>query len=163
MTKVTLELDTVLELSKHPNILGMKDSGDWAETWQLIQYVGDTFRVIPAQGLLLDLLARCGLPENMEGIYAVVPELAMSIVEAVENKDNVLASRQQAKLAALLRLVLGKYPLFPACSAMLNARGIPGKFFPAPIQAMSVEELERFFNEPLIRELAGKPTPATIV
>ena len=49
ITRTKLELETVLQLSKHPNIRGIKCSGDWPAVWRLINCVDDGFRVIPAQ------------------------------------------------------------------------------------------------------------------
>ena len=49
VTRTRLELETVLQLSKHPNIRGIKCSGDWPSVWRLMNSVDDGFRVIPAQ------------------------------------------------------------------------------------------------------------------
>ena len=60
VTRTKLELETVLQLSKHPNIRGIKCSGDLPSIWRLINSVGDAFRVIPAQPLIVDFLVRGG-------------------------------------------------------------------------------------------------------
>jgi len=46
--------------------------------------VGDAFRVVPAQPLLVDMLVRCGVRENLDGVFAILPGLAVSVVEAAE-------------------------------------------------------------------------------
>lgn len=152
-TKTKLTLDTVLELSKHPNIRGIKCSGEWSETWRLIHRVGAAFRVVPAQPQIVDLLVRCGVPYNLDGIFALVPDLAAGIVEAAEQGDHAVAAVRQEKLSGLLQLLRNKYALFPACSAILNARGVPGNVFVAPTRPLTPEQREQFLREPLTGEL----------
>jgi 4-hydroxy-tetrahydrodipicolinate synthase len=155
-TRTSLQLETVLRLAKHPNIHGIKCSGEWTATRRLMDHVGDEFRVVPAQCDILDMLVRCGVRSNLDGIYAVLPDLSASIVDAAERGDYALAAVQQRKLTEFRQLLLTKYSLFPACEAVLTARGVPGKFHPAPVKSLDRGQLERFFNEPLIRELVGK-------
>lgn len=151
-TRTSLELETVLALSRHPNIRGIKCSGPWPATRRLMMHVDDRFRVIPAQPEIVDMLVQCGVRHNLDGIFAVAPELVASIVEAAEQGDGKEAAARQSELTELLNLVCTKYPLFPACSAILNARGIPGKFFPAPMRPLEPGLRERLLGERLIRE-----------
>jgi 4-hydroxy-tetrahydrodipicolinate synthase len=157
-TKTTLQLDTVLELAKHPNIRGIKCSGEWTGTRRLMDRVGDGFRVVPAQCDIIDMLVRCGVRDNLDGIYAVHPHLTADIVEAAERGDYPLAASLQGKLTEFRQLILSKYPLFPACTVLLNERGVPGKFFMAPTKALDAGQREQLLGEPLIRELFGRPT-----
>lgn len=152
-TKTKLTLDTVLELSKHPNIRGIKCSGEWSDTWRLIHRVDAAFRVVPAQPKMVDLLVRCGVRDNLDGIFAVMPGLAAGIAEAAEQGDERLAARRQGQLGDLLELVVGKYPLFPACSAILNARGIAGSVFLPPTRPLAPEQREQLLAEPSVRTL----------
>ena len=156
VTKTSLHLDTVLELSKHPNIPGIKSSIDWAATRRLMDRVGDGFRVVPAQCDLVDVLVRLGVPANLDGIFGVFPDLTASIVEAAESGDYPLAALQQSKLTEVRQLLLAAYPLWPGCTAILNARGVSGKVHLAPAKAFDPAQAERFFNEPLVREALGK-------
>jgi dihydrodipicolinate synthase/N-acetylneuraminate lyase len=102
------------------------------------------------------MLVRCGVHDNLDGIYAVLPDLTTSIVEAAEASDYPLAAARQGKLTEFRQLLLTKYPLFPACTVILNARGVPGKVYPAPMKPLDAGQVERLFGEPLIRELVGK-------
>jgi 4-hydroxy-tetrahydrodipicolinate synthase len=159
-TRTNLELETVLQLAEHPNIRGIKCSGEWPATRRLMDRVGQRFRVVPAQPLLVDMLARCGVRENLDGIFGIVPGLSVGIVEAVGKGDESLAASRQAELTEFLFLVAGKYPLFPACTAILNARGVPGKVHPLPMASLSPAETDRLLNEPLIRKLLGESASA---
>jgi 4-hydroxy-tetrahydrodipicolinate synthase len=155
-TRTKLELETVLQLSQHPNIRGIKCSDEWATTRRLMDHVRDDFRVVPAQPLLVDELIRCGVRSNLDGIFAIVPDLTASIVEAAERDDWQQAAARQQELTELLCLVRDKYPLFPACSAILNARGIPGKVFPLPLRPLEPRQQEQLFDEPLVRQRFSK-------
>lgn len=155
-TRTSLQLDTVLELAKHPNIRGIKCSGEWTATRRLMDRVGSGFRVVPAQPDILDMLTRCEIRDSLDGIYAILPDLTASIVEAAEAGDFALAARRQSQLTEFRQLILSAYALFPACTAILNARGVPGKVHPAPMKALDVAQRERLLNEPLVAELLGK-------
>jgi 4-hydroxy-tetrahydrodipicolinate synthase len=154
-TKTSLQLETVLRLSKHPNIRGIKCSGEWTGTRRLMDHVDKGFRVVPAQCDILDMLVRCDVSSNLDGIYAVLPDLSVGIVKAAESGDYALAAEKQRKLTEFRQMILTKYPLFPSCKAVLNVRGVPGKFIPNPVKPLDQGQLERFFSEPLIRELVG--------
>jgi 4-hydroxy-tetrahydrodipicolinate synthase len=155
-TKTNLELDTVLQLSKHPNIRGIKCSGEWPGTRRLMDHVGNDFRVVPAQPTLVDMLARCGVRENLDGIFGLLPALSVSIVAAAEQGDWALAAARQGELTEFLFLVAGAYPLFPACTTILNARGIPGKVHPLPMASLSAAQAEKLLHEPLVRKLLSE-------
>jgi 4-hydroxy-tetrahydrodipicolinate synthase len=159
VTRTSMQLDTVLQLAKHPNIRGIKCSGEWTGTRRLMDHVSDGFRVVPAQCDVIDMLVRCGVRDNLDGIYAVLPDLTASIVDAAEQGDYALAAVQHRKLTGSRQLLLARSPLFPACTAILNARGIPGKFHITPAKSLDAEQREKLFGEPLIRELLGKSCP----
>jgi 4-hydroxy-tetrahydrodipicolinate synthase len=150
VTRTKLSLDTVLKLAKHPNIRGIKCSGEWSSIWRLIENVGKDFRVIPAQPTMIDLLVRGGVADNLDGIYAVVPNLATSIAMAAENGNYAEAAKKQQQLTELLDVVCGKYPLLPACSAIFQARGVPARIHPIPMESLSAEQTAQLLNEPAI-------------
>jgi 4-hydroxy-tetrahydrodipicolinate synthase len=153
LTGVKLELETVLQAARHPNIRGIKCSSEWVWTRQLLDRVGDRFRVIPAQPHLIDMLIRCGVRDNLDGIYALAPRWAVGIAEAAEMGDWPLAARRQQRLSALLTLLTTRYPLFPSCGAVLNARGIAGRVAPAPMRPLNPEQRARLLDEPMVKEL----------
>jgi 4-hydroxy-tetrahydrodipicolinate synthase len=154
-TKTTLELDTVLQLAKHPNIHGIKCSGEWTGIRRLMDRVGDKFRVVPAQPLIIDMLVRCGVRENLDGIFGILPGLSVGIAEAAEKGDYALAAARQSDLTEFLHLIVGKYPLFPACTVVLNARGIPGRTHPVPMKTLDATQAAKLLDEPLVRKLLG--------
>lgn len=160
VTRTTMELETVLQLSKHPNIRGIKCSGEWQAVWRLMNSVDDGFRVIPAQPLMIDLLVRGGVCDNLDGIFAVVPNLATSIAIAAELADYAEATKRQQQLAAVLDLICNKYPLLPACSAIMQARGVPVRVYPIPMEPLSAEQTEQLLAEPALQGLLSSGSAA---
>lgn len=159
LTRTSLTLETVLHLSKHPNIRGIKCSGEYTGTRRLIDHLGDSFRVIPSESTLVDTLVHCGVRENLDGIFGILPGLAVGIVQAAESGDYALAAKRQSDLTEFLHLVADKYSRFPACTVILNARGIPGRVHPFPMRSLDPAEAEQLLNEPLVRRLLAPDSP----
>lgn len=150
-TGVPLELETVLRLSKHPNIRGIKCSGDIAQTRRLIaELEGSDFRVIVAQAPSLHLLLRDGVNEHVDGIYSLVPQIVNGIAVATAKKDFDRADELARRMQGLLDMLV-KYGVFAATTAFLNHRGIRGNFAPRPHATLPPEVREQFLAEPAIQ------------
>lgn len=153
LTGTKLSISTVETLAIHPNIRGIKCSGAWEETRQLIDRVGHNFRVIPAQPHLIDQLVRLGIRDNLDGIFSVAPDWSVGAAQAAESGDWAKASSLQQKLSQLLLLLREKYTIFGGCEVILNARGIPGRLAPAPMRRLNEEQRNQLLDEPLVRQL----------
>lgn len=152
MTRTKLDLETVLRLAEHPNIHGIKCSGEYGWTRQLIDSAPSGFRVIVAQANLIDTLYRSGVYEHLDGIFSLAPAWSSEILSACQNGDWELASLHQQRMSELLRIVI-RYGIFPTFTALLNARGIPGQFAPRPFAALSAAQLGSLMKEPIVRRL----------
>jgi 4-hydroxy-tetrahydrodipicolinate synthase len=164
-TRVKLEAPLVCRLARHPNIRGIKVSDDWSATRQLVRTLAESdapasFRVIPAQPYLVDVLAREGVHGNLDGIFSLAPAWTREIVDAVAAGDHALATTRQWRLSRLLDAVRAPFPVFPACTAMLNARGIPGSVAPRPMQPLTPAQREQLLALPVVQELVAETTAA---
>ena len=166
-TRVKLDAPLVCRLARHPNIRGIKVSDDWSATRQLVCTLAESgapasFRVIPAQPLLVDVLAREGADGNLDGIFSLAPGWTREIVAAVAAGDHALAASRQRRVVRLLDAVRAPFSLFPACSAVLNARGIPGSVAPRPLQPLTPAQREQLLALPVVQELVAETaaTPA---
>lgn len=162
VTGAELALETVIRVSRHPNIHGIKCSCPLAWARQLMDRVDDRFRIIVANPFMVDMLVRFGVRQQLDGVYSVAPKWAVNIVEAAECGDWDMAARRQVRMTALRRLVPDKYPVDPAFSVILNARGIPGNYGPAPMRRLSEEQRQRLLDEPIVRELVSGATEPTM-
>ena len=118
--------------------------------------------LVPAQPLLVDVLAREGADGNLDGIFSLAPGWTREIVAAVAAGDHALAASRQRRLVRLLDAVRAPFSLFPACSAVLNARGIPGSVAPRPLQPLTPAQREQLLALPVVQELVAETaaTPA---
>jgi len=152
LTGVWLEHETVVAMSEHPNIRGIKCSVPLEWTRKLRDKITRSWRIIPAQPYLVDFLIRCGFQENLDGLFAVFPRISAAIVAAARAGEWDKAASHQRSLAQLAELLTTKYPLFPAATVLLNATGIAGNVAPAPLQPLEPAVAERFLAEPLVKQ-----------
>ena len=75
-----------------------------------------------------------------------------AVVSAIAVAQQAAAAQQQ-KLSHLLHLLRHRYAVFGGCEVILNARGIPGRFAPAPMRRLNQQQREQLLAEPLVREL----------
>ena len=151
-THVELEHETVQRVAEHPNVRGIKCSCDLDWTRELIRRVGDHFRIVVAAPTQVDALLREGMDNHLDGMYALAPLWVAAIGRAADAGDWPLAAEYQQRLTALLDL-LKRFGGFPVFSALLNARGIPGDFRPAPIRPLSDQQRQTMFDDPVARQL----------
>jgi len=152
LTGVRLETDLVLELSKHPNIAGIKCSGSLEDALDLIERADPSFRVIVAQADRVDQLCQQGIHHHLDGVFSLVPEWTNNIARAAENEDWVAAAAAQRLVSETLK-VLHQYGVFPAYSALLTARGIPGSFAPRPFRVLDEGRRRELLASPLVESL----------
>jgi 4-hydroxy-tetrahydrodipicolinate synthase len=152
ITGTQLTLETVKQLARHPRIRGIKCSGDLGTTRQLLDAAPTGFRVIVAQADLVDILLRHGVREHLDGVFSLAPFWIKAIERAAAKSDWETAAAYQQRVSALLR-VLKKEGVFQTYSFLLNERGIPGSFMPAPIRSLSDDERAAILREQVVREL----------
>jgi len=152
VTGTKLSIDTVLELAEHPNIAGIKASGEPGETRQLMDLAPDGFRVILAAPDLIDVFLRHGVRDHLDGIYSVAPQWAVAIGRCATEGRWDEAATYQRDLSHVRRLVL-KHGVFAMFSAIMNARGIPGEFAPKPFRALTPAERQILQDDPVMQKL----------
>jgi 4-hydroxy-tetrahydrodipicolinate synthase len=155
LTGVSVDVKILLELADHPNIAGIKCSGVWQATRQMIDAVAGRLRVIPAQPSMISQLIRLGIRDNLDGIYSIFPELTARIVETSEAGRWDEAESLGLDLSEITR-ALGRYGVMPAVTAVLNARGIPAMVLPRPLRPLDENQRAKLLDEPAIIRHLGK-------
>lgn len=156
ITGIHLSVDTVLTLAEHPNIVGIKLSGNVPEAVRLSARLnGAPFRLIVAEPGLSDMLFRHGYAEHLDGIYAIAPRWAASLVEAVHRDDWDAADAWQWKLTQIKELFID-LPFSEVFTALMNLRGIPGKFAPRPMSQPDAAFIDELRQRPVVRELLAE-------
>ncbi len=157
LTHAPLEPATVAELAKHPNISGIKCSGDIGYARQVIEATaGSGFEVIVASATLTDTLFRGGFEQQLDGVYALAPRWAAAIRDACVAQDWAGAAEYQRKLSGLLE-VLVRYGIFPAFTALLNEQGVRGNFCAQPLRPLDGARRAAMLEEPVVRGLLAGP------
>jgi 4-hydroxy-tetrahydrodipicolinate synthase len=150
-TGVALQLETVLKLAEHPNIVGIKCSGDLSQVRRLRDALhGSEFKIIVSHPILIDVLMRAGFGDHLDGVYAIAPTLASRIAQAASVSDWEAASKATQLLNDLL-VVIVKYGVFASMTTILNSLGIEGVFGPRPHRLLGTIESEQLLSEPAVR------------
>lgn len=153
-----LSIETVCRLAEHPNIRGIKCSGEAGHVRRLSDALsGSGFRVIVAQAPLLDILLKAGVRSHVDGVYSVVPHVVARVCSSAEAGDWPGAARWQALLNGVLDELV-RFGVFPAATALLNAAGVPGNFAPRPHRPLAPEAGEELLATASVRAaLAAVP------
>jgi 4-hydroxy-tetrahydrodipicolinate synthase len=152
LTGVKLDVATVVELSEHPNIAGIKCSGDVNVTLELIATVAGSFRVIVAQADKVDALCEQGVVNHLDGVFSLVPEWISELARAAEARNWAAADAAQGRVNGILQL-LREYGVFPAYHELMHHRRIPGLFAPKPFRLLSDSQRRSLRSHPLVESL----------
>lgn len=145
LTGVALEIETVCKLAAHPNIKGIKCSGDFPTTRKLIDTVDKEFRIIVAQPTIMDVVLRSIKIEQLDGMFSVFPHWVSALGRAAMANDWSEVANLQQKMNAVTNAMLAA-GVFGGFTAIMNAKGIPGRFAPRPM-AMLDEESRKILLE----------------
>lgn len=152
-TGVEIDISVYEAIVSHPNIKGAKVSGRLEFARQLIDRYGDKFRIIVAEPDRINTLLREGIHAHLDGMFAIAPRWAKAIAQAAVREDWDQAAEFQRKLTEL-RILLGEAASpFGAFTAMMNARGITGKYHAAPSSKLDEAEHATLLSPPIMREL----------
>lgn len=165
LTGLKVEVDTVLTICKHRNIHGIKCSDGAHETRLLLESLrseGQDFRVIIAQPMLLDMLIRQGMFDHLDGIFALAPEWACAVAKHTEASEQERAGECQRDLIDLIALLRSRN-VFASFTAMMNLRGIPGRYAPRPFRPLSAEAVRVIADSPIMKKLLASAASATLV
>jgi 4-hydroxy-tetrahydrodipicolinate synthase len=158
-TGTSLSFETVSQLARHPNIAGIKCSGDVVQARRLHDSLRSSgFRVVMAQPLLLDVLLSVGVEQHLDGVFALAPAWAREVVEAIESNDMPRAADGVNRIGQFLD-VLVKYGVFPAAALLLNRLGVAGNSLPRPLARLSPEHREALLAEEIVQQLLEKRQP----
>jgi 4-hydroxy-2-oxoglutarate aldolase len=109
-TGLTLSPELIGKLSKHPNIVGIKDSsGDMKALTQTISLVSPDFMVLTGSAPILYPALSIGAKGAILAVGNFVPTLCYEIFQAVQNKDFDKARKNQLKLLSLSEQIASRY------------------------------------------------------
>lgn len=147
-----LELETITKLVAHPNIAGVKHSGEINEMRRIHDTLSDKCRVMVSQPEIMDILLRSGVRQHLDGMFTLAPHWVVALGKAAEAGDWDEAAKYQGKIAGL-RHTMWRHELCPSFTAIMNRRGISGRFGPRPFGTLDEAQQEKLFADELVAEL----------
>lgn len=125
-TGVNLLPETAAELSRHPNVIGIKDSGgDITVISDLVAECRPGFPVLAGATTMLYASLCVGGHGATVGPGAVAPEICAGVQDAFDRGDHAEAKRLQALLVPISRSVGMKWSV-PGLKAAVDAYGLTG-------------------------------------
>jgi 4-hydroxy-2-oxoglutarate aldolase len=163
LTGIKIEPATAANLSKHPNIIGIKDSSnDMAALQETIKLVRDDFAVITGNGTVLGEALGSGACSGILAVGCVAPDLCLEIFRAVKSGEHELSQRLQGALTPLAAAVTTRFGI-GGLKAALDMRGFVGGQVRAPLCAANEEanaEIRRCLKDAEQALLVEAPLPA---
>lgn len=150
LTGVSLAANTVSQLAKHENIIGIKDSSaDVINLSETLRLVPEEFAVFTGNGGLLFTALGLGARGGILAVGCVAPKLSVKIYEAALSGDQDNARSLQRKLTPLARAVTVRFGI-GGLKAALSLIGLKGGTVRPPLPIATKEaqiEISRLLEE----------------
>ena len=125
-TGFRMEVETIAKLSRHPNIVGIKESsGDLSFLRAILRQKSSGFRVLTGSALIFLDALRAGAVGAVLGQAGFVPELCLAVYEAFRRGQMRTAQELQQKLRPLALKIAVPYGV-PGIKAALDLCGYAG-------------------------------------
>jgi 4-hydroxy-2-oxoglutarate aldolase len=135
-TGVNLSPDAVRQLSEHPNIAGIKESGsDIGAISDLVGLTPDAFTVLAGSATTFFQALCAGCDGGILALAALVPDRCVEMRALVRDNRIADARRLQRELLPLARLIGGQYGV-SALKAALDVLGYEGGMPRPPLRAV---------------------------
>jgi len=110
VTGYDLPVETVAELSHHPNVTGMKDSsGNMEKLVELVRAVKHGFQILTGSGPKLSEALDIGASGGILAIANALPYVCVTIWEAFRRRESEAARDWQARILGASQLVPAKH------------------------------------------------------
>jgi 4-hydroxy-2-oxoglutarate aldolase len=152
-TGVAFSPESVARLADHKNIVGMKESGSDAALFaQFADVAPSSFAMLAGTGTVFYSDLCLGAVGGILAVAAVVPEICLRLLQAVQRGQHDEARQLQKMMAPLARLVTSGFGV-PGLKAALDLAGYRGGDPRAPLAPATAEAREQIAAE-LARVLA---------
>jgi 4-hydroxy-2-oxoglutarate aldolase len=147
LTGIKIEPDTTAELSRHPNIIGLKDSSADVEGFKAtvalvraaaghsangVAATRDDFAVLTGNGTVFHSALKAGAAGGILAVGCVAPELCLEIFREFKAGNDERAQALQEKLTPLAQAVTTKYGI-GGLKAALDLLGFTGGSVRVPL------------------------------
>ena len=149
-TVLDISAEAVIQLSQHPNILGIKESsGSMEKVMRMIAECREGFQVLVGSAPTLYPSLMVGACGAILAFANAAPYAAITIWEAFRTREHEAAADWQARISTAARLVTSRYGI-PGLKYAMDLKGYYGgnprlPLIPPPAAARS--EIEAAFGE----------------
>ena len=138
-----LSKELVLELAKHQNVIGIKDSsGDRASLEEYLSAQSDTFTTLTGSGQLWCSALQMGARGGILAVSIFAPSLARSVWDAVNRHDAAAADALQKRLTPLAKVIVADLGIAGVKAAM-DCVGLRGGSPRSPLLPLQRPDTER--------------------
>ena len=140
VTGYDLPVDTIAELSHHPNIIGMKDSsGNVEKMKQTVPAVKSGFQILSGSGVSFGEALEIGAAGAILAIANALPYACVTIWEAFRSRQQEACKDWQTRLLPASKIIAAKYGI-PGLKYAMDLNGYYGgpprlPFVPPPNEA----------------------------
>ena len=126
VTGYDLPVDTIAELSQHPNIIGMKDSsGNVEKLKQTVKAVKPEFQVLSGSGVSFGEALEVGAAGAILAIANALPYACVTIWEAFRSRQQEACKDWQTRLLPASKIIAAKYGI-PGLKYAMDLNGYYG-------------------------------------
>ena len=130
----------VADLTRHPNIIGIKDSSGNREMMAgFAEAKSPTFSLISGSGALLQHALQLGATGGILGVSLFAPSMPLEVFAAMKRGDAAAATHTQEKLAPLHMKIVAELGVAGVKAAM-DAVGLKGGALRPPLQSLAPTE-----------------------
>ena len=138
-TGVSLDLETLVELAQHPNIIGIKDSsGNLNFLVRALPHLPADFSFLLGAGSLIFPGVSQGAAGGILALAAVIPDQCARLFQLTKERNHQEARQLQLQLAPLNSLLTQEYGI-PAIKFALDKLGFYGGLPRSPLLPLSSE------------------------
>ncbi len=147
---IDLDAELIIELSKHPNIVGLKDSGgNLVKMAEILDKVGDDFTLLSGSaGLLLPALS-IGASGGILAMANIAPEQCLDIFNYFQNRQMEKAANLQRMIVKINSFVTREHGI-PALKVAMDELGLYGGLPRQPLLPLPKDKKVKLFE--LIKE-----------
>jgi 4-hydroxy-2-oxoglutarate aldolase len=152
---VTIPVDTVVELSKHPNIVGMKDSAPTGPAKYLNFINADAdFSVLAGSANFFYPTLQLGCSGGVISLANALPDACCNLYQLFQEKKFDEAKELHFKLSRLNQAVSGSYGVAGVKAAM-NIQGFEGGLPRLPLNPVADSAIENIRNAMIAEGFPG--------
>jgi 4-hydroxy-2-oxoglutarate aldolase len=141
-TQVDMDAATVARIARHPNVIGIKDSGgDVAKLAQIVGTAGEGFQVLAGSASIFFPGLTVGAVGGVMALANIAPQAAIALYRLFKGGDWDEAAALQQRLVPVNTAVTSRFGI-PGLKAALDMIGYYGGPVRSPLQPLDQREIQ---------------------